>query len=63
VPVGSETAEQVITVTNMSGVSQVMSGTGGGAGVFGGAQNCEGTTLNPGQACQMFGGWMTRTSG
>ena len=54
VPVGSETAEQVITVTNISGVSQVMSGTGGGAGVFGGRQNCEGITLAPGKSCQVF---------
>jgi hypothetical protein len=54
VPVGSTAAQQAITVTNVSGVSQVMSGTGGGAGVFGGAQNCQGTTLAPGQSCQMF---------
>jgi hypothetical protein len=54
VPMGSTTAEQTITVTNVSSVSQVMSGAGGGAGVFGGAQNCEGTTLAPGQSCQMF---------
>lgn len=54
VPVGSTTAEQTITVTNISGVSQVMSGSGGAAGVFGGGQNCEGTTLAPGKSCRMF---------
>jgi hypothetical protein len=54
VPVGSTTAEQTITVTNVSSTSQVMSGAGGGAGVYGGAQNCQGTTLAPGQSCQMF---------
>jgi hypothetical protein len=54
VPVGSTAAQQTITVTNVSGVSQVMSGSGGGAGVFGGAQNCQGTTLAPGKSCQML---------
>jgi hypothetical protein len=54
VPMGSTTAEQAITVTNVSGVPQVMSGSGGGAGVFGGAPNCQGTTLAPGKSCQMF---------
>ncbi|HEY3734651.1 MAG TPA: choice-of-anchor D domain-containing protein [Streptosporangiaceae bacterium] len=54
VPVGSTTAEQTITITNVSGASQVMSGSGGGAGVFGGAQNCQGTTLAPGASCRMF---------
>jgi hypothetical protein len=54
VPVGSTTAQQTITVTNVNGVPQVMSGTGGGAGVFGGGQNCQGHTLKPGQACHMF---------
>jgi hypothetical protein len=53
VPVGSTTAQQAITVTNVSGVPQVMSGTGGGAGIFGGVQNCQGTTLAPGHSCQM----------
>ena len=54
VPVGSTTAQQTATVKNVSHVPQVMSGTGGGAGVFGGAQNCEGTTLAPGKSCTMF---------
>ncbi|CAN5178231.1 hypothetical protein BH09ACT6_BH09ACT6_12080 [soil metagenome] len=31
-----------------------MSGTGGGAGVFGGSQNCQGTTLGAYQSCQIF---------
>lgn len=54
VPVGSTTTEQQITVKNVSHVPQVMSGTGGGAGVFGGVQNCQGTTLTPGKSCAMF---------
>jgi hypothetical protein len=63
VPVGSTTVEQTITVTNVSGVSQVMSGTGGGAGVFGGVQNCEGITLAPGKSCQMFYAFSPTTVG
>jgi len=54
VPVGSTTAQQTITITNVSGKPQVMSGAGGGAGVFGGAQNCQGQTLGAGKSCQMF---------
>jgi hypothetical protein len=63
VPVGSTTAEQTIKITNVSGVSQVMSGSGGGAGVFGGAQNCEGITLAPGKSCQMFYAFSPTTVG
>jgi hypothetical protein len=54
VPVGSIAATQEITIENVSGTSQTMSGAGGGAGVFGGAQNCQGQTLAPGASCQMF---------
>ena len=54
VPVGSTTPEQTINITNISSTPQVMSGAGGGAGIFGGAQNCQGTTLAPGHSCQMF---------
>jgi hypothetical protein len=54
VPLGSTTASQAITVKNVSGHSQTMSGSGGGAGVFGGVQNCEDQTLAPGASCQMF---------
>jgi hypothetical protein len=63
VPVGSTTAEQTITVTNTSGVAQVMSGTGGAAGVFGGGQNCEGITLAPGKSCKMFYAFSPATVG
>jgi hypothetical protein len=31
-----------------------MSGTGGGAGLFGGVQNCQGITLEEGESCQMW---------
>ena len=54
VAVGSTSAQQTVTITNVSGKSQTMSGAGGGAGVFGGAQNCQGQTLAPGASCQMF---------
>jgi hypothetical protein len=54
VPLGSTTASQEITVKNVSGHPQTMSGSGGGAGVFGGAQNCQSQTLAPGASCQMF---------
>jgi hypothetical protein len=53
-PIGSTAPTQTVTITNVSKVSQTMSGAGGGAGVFGGAQNCEGQTLAPGARCQMF---------
>src|SRR5215471_14646409 len=54
VPVGSTTDEQTITVINVSGAPQLMNGSGGGGGVFGGVQNCQGTTLAPGHSCFMF---------
>lgn len=54
VPIGSSAPTQTITVTNVSRQSQTMSGAGGAAGVFGGAQNCQGQTLSPGSSCQMF---------
>lgn len=54
VPVGSTAAEQEVTIKNVSGVPQTMSGAGGGAGVFGGAQDCQGTTLAKGASCHMF---------
>ena len=54
VPLGSTAPQQVVTIKNVSGEPQVMSGSGGGAGVFGGAQNCEGQTLAPGKTCRMF---------
>ena len=54
IPIGSTAPSQIITITNVSKHSQTMSGAGGGAGLFGGAQNCEGETLAPGASCQMF---------
>jgi len=63
VPVGSTTANQTVTIKNVSGVPQVMNGAGGGAGVFGGAQNCQGTTLAPGKSCKMFYAFSPTTTG
>jgi hypothetical protein len=54
VPVGTTSAQQTVTITNVSGSSLVMSGTGGAAGEFGGSQNCQGKTLAAGASCQMF---------
>jgi hypothetical protein len=54
VPIGSTAPTQQIQVKNVSGVPQTLSGTGGAAGVFGGVQDCQGQTLNPGQSCHMF---------
>jgi hypothetical protein len=54
VPIGSTATSQEITVKNVSGQPQTMSGAGGGAGVFGGAQNCQGETLAAGKSCEMF---------
>jgi Abnormal spindle-like microcephaly-assoc'd, ASPM-SPD-2-Hydin len=53
VPVGSSVTKTV-SVKNISGTSQVMSGSGGAAGVFGGVQNCQGNTLAPGSSCEML---------
>jgi hypothetical protein len=54
IPIGSAAPTQTVTITNLSKQAQTMSGAGGGAGVFGGAQNCQGQTLAPGASCQMF---------
>jgi len=53
VKVGQTSKPQTVTIENLANQPVVMSGAGGGAGVFGGAQNCQGTTLAPGASCQM----------
>ncbi|HEY3923747.1 MAG TPA: IPT/TIG domain-containing protein [Acidothermaceae bacterium] len=53
VPLNSTSAPQIVTVTNVSGTSQEMSGVGGGADQFGGSNNCENKTLAAGGSCQM----------
>ncbi len=52
VSLGTTSPEQVITITNVSGVALRFRGTGGAAGLFGGSQNCEQTILEPGESCQ-----------
>jgi hypothetical protein len=52
-PLHSPSSQQTVTVTNVSGVPQQMSGVGGGAGVFGGVQDCQGVTIAAGASCQM----------
>jgi hypothetical protein len=54
VPLGATSAQQTVTITNVSSAPVVMSGAGGAAGHFGGGQDCQGTTLNPGQSCHIF---------
>jgi hypothetical protein len=54
VPVGGHSAQQRITITNTSRTPAVMSGAGGGAGVFGGVQDCQGETVAPGASCHMY---------
>ena len=56
VPVGTTSASQVVNVKNVSSAPVVMSGTGGAPNrsTFGGVQNCQGRTLNPGDSCQLF---------
>jgi hypothetical protein len=63
VPVGRRSKEQIIKITNLSNKPAVMSGAGGGAGVFGGAQNCQGTTLQPHKSCKMFYAFSPTSSG
>jgi hypothetical protein len=54
VPVGSPSPVQQLTITNISGAALVMSGAGGGAGQFGGSQDCQGRTIAAGASCHMF---------
>ena len=54
VPVGGHSARQRITITNTSRTPALMSGAGGGAGVFGGSQDCQGLTVAPGASCHMY---------
>jgi hypothetical protein len=64
VPVGSTTAAKVVTVTNVSGAPQTMSGSGGGVtGEFSSSQNCQGITLAAGASCQMSYAFSPTTTG
>ncbi|TVP42131.1 MAG: choice-of-anchor D domain-containing protein [Gemmatimonadales bacterium] len=54
VQVGTTSPTQAVSVTNVGAEPVVMSGAGGGAGVFGGSQDCQGLTLAPGASCSMF---------
>ena len=54
VQVGSASAAQTVTVTNVSPSSILMSGTGGASsGEFTTSQDCQGVTLATGTSCQM----------
>ncbi len=51
IPVGAASSRQHVIVTNISGSTLTVSGTGGGAGVFGGVGSCQGTVLRAGRSC------------
>lgn len=54
IPGGATSHEHSVTVKNISGSPQLMSGEGGGvAAPFVGAQSCEGLTLQPNKSCKM----------
>jgi hypothetical protein len=62
--VGSTSVQRAVDVTNIGLASVVMSGAGGApGGDFGGSQNCQGTTLAPGESCQMFFTFAPTTAG
>lgn len=49
------TGGEVRHITNIGTAAVVMSGAGGApGGAFNGVQDCQGTTLDPGQTCHMF---------
>jgi hypothetical protein len=54
VPVGTTSAQQVVTITNMGSTPAVMSGAGGAGGAFGGSQDCQGVTIAAGASCHMY---------
>jgi hypothetical protein len=63
VEVGSSSAPQTVTITNLGPGPVTMSGAGGAAGVFGGSQNCQGVVLQEGQSCQMMYQFTPTTGG
>jgi hypothetical protein len=54
VPVGTTSPQQLVTITNLGTTSVVMTGAGGGAGQFGGSQDCQGLTIAAGNSCHMY---------
>ncbi|HMM83882.1 choice-of-anchor D domain-containing protein [Azohydromonas sp.] len=53
VELGMTSPAQIVDIINVSGAQQLLSLAGGAAGVFGGVQNCQGITLDPGEGCQV----------
>jgi hypothetical protein len=53
VQVGHTSADQQVTVTNVSSLPATVSMAGGAAGDFGGFQDCQGKTLQPGDSCHI----------
>jgi large repetitive protein len=63
VPLNNPSPEQAVTVTNVSGVSQMMNGVAGLSGDFGGRNDCQGVTLAAGASCHMYYHFTTTTLG
>ena len=64
VTVGVTSPQQTVDITNVGSSPVVMSGAGGApGGDFGAGQTCQGTTLNPGESCQMFVTYTPTTTG
>ena len=65
VPVGITAPDQTTRIINVGRAAVVMSGAGGAppSGRFGGAQNCQGTTLAVGASCTMFFAFSPITAG
>ena len=64
VTVGTTSPQQTVDITNISSAPIVMSGAGGAPpGNFGGVQDCQGRTLNPGDTCHMFFTFSPTTAG
>jgi uncharacterized Zn-binding protein involved in type VI secretion len=53
IDLGTTSLSQIVDILNVSDVDQLISMAGGAAGIFGGQQNCQGTTLAPGISCQI----------
>ncbi len=53
VGLGTTSANQSVTIRNVSSTPQTLDLAGGAAGLFGGFQNCQGRTLAPGEFCEV----------
>lgn len=59
-----ESVERIVYIINVGDEPVVMSGIGGGvSGAFESTQNCQGDTISPGHACQMYFTFNSATEG